>query len=396
MCSILKAKKILVGVSGGIAAYKIPSFIRLLKQSGAEVQVIATKSAFDFVTPLTLSTVSSNPVLSDSFNAKTGHWTNHVELGEWADLFILAPLTSNTLADLVSAKSDNLLLLTYLSARCPVIVSPAMDLEMWIHPAVQRNIEQLAKDGVHVIPPQMGFLASGLYGLGRMPEPEYLLNAICNQLNNKPLKGKHFLITAGPTFEPIDPVRFIGNRSSGKMGLALAEAATNLGAKVTLVHGPIAIKPNPFIHKIIPVNTADEMLQACLNVFSSADIIIKAAAVADFKPRNQNSEKIKKTENDLMMILDKTPDILAELGKLKNSHQKLIGFALETNDALTNARKKLFAKNADLIILNSLLDEGAGFNYDTNKVTLVWPNHEVELSLAPKYEIAEKIVTCFS
>lgn len=369
---MLKGKKILIGVTGSIAAYKIPYLIRLLVKEGAEVQVILTENARDFITPLTISTLSKRPALTYPFNPDDGSWNNHVEMGGWADLMLVAPASASTLSKMVTGQADNLLLTTYLSAKCPVFFAPAMDLDMYKHTATQRNITQLVSYGHHLIEPQVGELASGLCGAGRMEEPENILRTITAFfLTGNQLKGKNVLVTAGPTFEPVDPVRFIGNHSSGAMGFALAEDAARRGADVTLITGPVNRSTNNQRIKRTDVTTAAQMFEAVTDAFSNAHIIIMSAAVADFTPQNPSPQKIKKDNQQKSILLKPTQDILAALGEKKRAGQLLIGFALETNNELDNATKKLHTKNLDFIVLNSLKDKGAGFIHDTNKVTIL-------------------------
>lgn len=376
--SLLSGKKILLGVSGGIAAYKSPLIVRLFKSHGAEVRVVMTPSAKDFVTPLTLSTLSDYPVCS-TFTEQLYEnpiWNDHVALGKWADLFLIAPATSNTLSSMVHSKCNNLLIATYLSCTCPVYVAPAMDLDMYSHPANQKNIKELDRIGNKVLPVGEGFLASGLNGKGRMLEPEEIIDYIIKNIKaGLPLKGKKVLITAGPTYEPIDPVRYIGNYSSGKMGFALAEEALQLGADVILISGPCALEASPYI-KRYSVTSADEMYTLTMEHFSTVDIAIAAAAVADFKPRLVGKQKIKKELGIQSIELDNTQDILAQMGKLKQK-QFLVGFALETEDEKNNAIKKIKSKNLDAIVLNSLNDSGAGFSLDSNKVTYIQKNETI-------------------
>ena len=376
--SLLSGKKILLGVSGGIAAYKSPLIVRLFKSYGAEVRVVMTPSAKDFVTPLTLSTLSDHPVCSTFTEQlyENPTWNDHVALGKWADLFLIAPATSNTLSSMVHSKCNNLLIATYLSCTCPVYVAPAMDLDMYAHPANQKNIEELDRIGNKVLPVGEGFLASGLNGKGRMLEPEKIIDYIIKNIKEGlPLKSKKVLITAGPTYEPIDPVRYIGNYSSGKMGFALAEEALQLGADVILISGPCALEASPDI-KRYSVTSADEMYTLTMEHFSSVDIAIAAAAVADFKPRLVGKQKIKKESGIQSIELDNTQDILAQMGKLKQK-QFLVGFALETEDEKNNAIKKIKSKNLDAIVLNSLNDSGAGFSSDSNKVTYIQKNQTI-------------------
>ncbi len=373
--SILSGKNILLGICGGIAAYKSIFLLRLLIKKGANVQVLMTPSSKDFVTPLTLSTLSKRPVLSDFFDKKNKNeiWNNHVDLGLWADFFIIAPATSNTISKMSTARADNLLLATYLSAKCPVYFAPAMDLDMHKNLANQENIDKLTKHGCIHIPAKSGSLASGLEGEGRMCEPQDIVDLICNDII-KDLKyyKKNFLITAGPTYEPIDAVRFIGNFSSGKMGFSLAKCVLKFGGNVTLITGPTSLDLSHENLKIISVVTADQMLNETLKHFENSDITIMSAAVSDYKPKAKLSYKIKK-QNDEPLSLDlvQNSDILKLLGNKKKKNQILIGFALETDNELQNANNKIKSKNLDAIILNSLNDKGAGFGYDTNKVTYI-------------------------
>ena len=372
--SILRGKKVLLGISGGIAAYKTPMLVRELIKKGAEVKVVMTPAAIDFVTPLTLSTLSNHDVVS-TFTAQTSTdhpaWNNHVELALWADLFLIAPATSNTLSSMAHARCNNLLLACYLSAQCPVYIAPAMDLDMYAHPANQKNMATLASFGNTIFPAQEGFLASGLEGKGRMMEPDAMVSALEVDLTQKaPLNQKTVLITAGPTYEAIDPVRFIGNHSSGKMGFALAQEAATLGAKVLLVTGPTACRLNHPNVQVIPVTSAAEMYDEVFRHYHKAAIAIAAAAVADFTPKKPAAQKIKKQQGLDEISLTPTRDILAEMGKRKQG-QYLLGFALESNDELVNAEKKCRDKNLDAIVLNSLNDRGAGFGGDQNKITFI-------------------------
>ena len=372
---MLSGKKVLLGVSGGIAAYKTPLIVRLLIKQGAEVRVVMTPSALDFVTPLTLATLSQNPVHS-TFTAETSgedhpSWNNHVELALWADLFLIAPATSNTISAMAHARCNNLLLACYLSAQCPVFVAPAMDLDMYAHPANQSNMAKLAEFGNVIFPAQEGFLASGLEGKGRMMEPEDIVERLESHLaKNAPLRGKTVLITAGPTYEAIDPVRFIGNHSSGKMGYALAEEAAALGANVILVSGPTAQTTETNTIKLVEVISAAEMYTAVFEHYHKVDIAIAAAAVADFKPQDKANQKIKKNVGLSNISLVETQDILAEMGRQKK-HQFLLGFALETENEIENATAKCQKKNLDAIVLNSLNDKEAGFGGDKNKITFI-------------------------
>ncbi len=364
--------KVILGISGSIAAYKAAHLVRLLVKKGAEVQVLMTASAADFITPLTLSTLSKRSVLMD-VHSDAG-WNNHVELGLWADALLIAPATANTLAKLANGLCDNVLSAVYLSARCPVFVAPAMDVDMWRHPATQANVARLQDHGVHIIPVEHGELASGLVGDGRMAEPENILAYLERKLSGAGhgiFLGKKSLVTAGPTFEPLDPVRFLGNHSTGKMGIAIAEALHRGGSEVTLVLGPTDIKPQSSSIKVVAVNTAQEMHDACMAVFPKTDIAVMAAAVADYRPKVYSDSKIKKQDGDLSLELAKTVDIAAALGRIKQGHQILVGFALETNNEEKNALLKLEKKNLDFIVLNSMQDKGAGFGHDTNKITIL-------------------------
>ena len=386
---MLSGKKIVLGVTGSIAAYKAPLLVRQFIRAGAEVKVVMTPAATDFVSKLTLATLSRNEVLIDLFKET---WANHVALGRWADVMIIAPLSCNTLSKMASGACDNLLLAVYLSATCPVIVAPAMDEDMWHHPTTKRNLQLLEDAGNRVIPVQHGELASGLVGPGRMTEPEEILTYI-NQFFEKKsqLKNKKALVTAGPTYEAIDPVRFIGNHSSGKMGFAIARELDERGADVTLVCGPVSLNGAPNGIKKISVKSADEMYHACLG--ADYDIAVMAAAVADYMPAEVAKEKIKKSGNELILTLKRTKDILASLGGKKKQGQVLVGFALETNNEKANAIKKLAEKNADMIVLNSLNDEGAGFGHDTNKVSFFFRDgSERTLSLKSKTLLAIDIV----
>ena len=367
---MLENKNIILGVCGSIAAYKSAILVRLLVKAGANVKVILTADAANFITPLTLATLSKNPVYTQYFDAETGVWSNHVELGLWADFMIVAPASANTLAKMATGICDNLLSAVYLSAKCPVFVAPAMDLDMWKHESTQQNIEKLVSYGNQVIPPGDGELASGLYGAGRMAEPEDILSFL-NEATKKglPLLGKKVLVTAGPTYEAIDPVRFIGNHSSGKMGFAIADVFTSLGATVTLITGPTAEKTNSTLKRIDVVSAAD-MLAACENAFPQTDIMVMSAAVADYTPVTAADQKIKKNSAEFSLELKKTTDILATLGQVKSADQILVGFALETENEEAYAKGKLSKKNLDLIVLNSLNDKGAGFKVNTNKITI--------------------------
>ena len=391
---MLKDKKILIAVTGSIAAYKIASLVRLLIKAKAEVQVIMTESAKEFITPLTLSTLSKKPVYFSFYKTENGEWNNHVELGLWADYMLIAPASANTLAKMSTGICDSLLMATYLSAKCPVAFAPAMDLDMYQHPSTKENIEKLIAFGNEFIAPGTGELASGLSGEGRMAEPEELLTFLENKFN--PINfysQKNILVTAGPTHEAIDPVRFIGNASSGKMGYALAEAFAEKGANVTLISGPTNLKINhPNIKKIV-ITSAAEMFEAVKANFVNSAITVMAAAVADYSPTHQATEKIKKTTDNLQIALSKTIDILQYVGEQKKADQLTIGFALETTNELVNAQNKLKSKNADLIILNSLNDEGAGFNVDSNKITMIDKNGKIEaFELKSKNKVAQDIL----
>lgn len=365
---MLQEKKILLGITGSIAAYKTAVLTRLLIKAGAEVKIVMTPSAKDFVTPLSLSTLSKNPVLADL--AENDSWSNHVMLGRWADIMLIAPLSCNTLSKMANGLCDNLLMAVYLSATCPVVVAPAMDEDMWHHATTKSNLKKIESYGNLIIPVENGELASGLVGEGRMAEPESIAEWLNHFfLSGLELKGKKVLITAGPTYEPIDPVRFIGNHSSGKMGVAIAEEMCKRGAEVTLVLGPSDLTVTGAV-KVVKVKSAGEMFDACVKIFPAADIAVMSAAVADYTPVQTAKEKIKKTENDFAVALIKTKDILKHLGTHKRPDQFLVGFALETSNEKENALKKLQTKNADIIVLNSLNDSGAGFGHDTNKITI--------------------------
>ncbi len=393
--SIFQGKKVLLGITAGIAAYKTASLVRLFIKSGAEVKVIMTPASKDFITPLTLSTLSKNPVHSTFYDKEDENemWNNHVDLGLWADIMLIAPATANTLSKMTSGTCDNLLLATYLSAKCPVYFAPAMDLDMYKHPSTKTNLESLQTFGNIMIPATSGELASGLVGKGRMAEPEDIIDFISKDIASKlPLRGKKLLLTAGPTYEAIDPVRFIGNHSSGKMGFAIAKAAANNGAEVYLVSGPSSQTiQHSLIHRI-DVTSAQEMYEACHNYYKDVDIAILSAAVADYKPKNIEIQKIKKKEASLVIELAPTKDILKSLGVAKKK-QFLVGFALETNNEIENARKKIESKNLDVIILNSLKDKGAGFAGDTNKITIIDKDfNEKIFPLKSKVEVAKDII----
>lgn len=402
--SVLSGKKIILGVTGGIAAYKTASLVRLFIKAGAEVQVIMTPASVDFVTPLTLSTLSKKPVYIHFFNeevssdATTDHqkpalWNNHVEMGLWADFMVIAPATANTMSKMVNGNCDNLLLATYLSAKCPIYYAPAMDLDMYKHPSTLASFDALKKFGNIMIPAEAGELASGLTGEGRMAEPENIVSFIENDILSKlPLRNKRILITAGPTYEAIDPVRFIGNHSTGKMGFDIADAAANLGAEVILISGPSHLKPKNSSVNTQRVTSAAEMHQACHSYYNTVDVAIAAAAVADYRPKNVATQKIKKNDAAFTIELEKTTDILASLGAVKKN-QFLIGFALETENEIEHAKQKIQKKNLDLIVLNSLNDEGAGFGKPTNKVTFITKDFAIEPQpLKSKEEVAKDII----
>ncbi|PWJ42814.1 bifunctional phosphopantothenoylcysteine decarboxylase/phosphopantothenate--cysteine ligase CoaBC [Sediminitomix flava] len=390
---MLKGKKILLGVTGSIAAYKAALLVRLLKKEGAEVQVLITEAAKEFITPLTLSTLSENPVLSDFTKGKTGEWNSHVKLGLWADLMVIAPASAQTMAKMTSGLCDNLLTAVYLSARCPVMVAPAMDLDMYLHPSTTRNINTLVEYGHHIIEAEEGELASGLVGKGRMAEPEHILTHIQDFFRPKgALKGKKVVLTAGPTKEFIDPVRYLTNASSGKMGYAIAQEFINAGAEVTLISGPVELTPPAQLGQFVAVNTAEEMYEQTKKYFLESDIAVFTAAVADYSPEVAEEQKIKKTGDTMSLQLRKTKDIAKEMGILKKPHQITIGFALETNDELENASAKLEKKNFDFVVLNSLQDKGAGFGHDTNKITIVETEGKTTFGLKSKKEVAKDIV----
>ncbi|MDX1774795.1 bifunctional phosphopantothenoylcysteine decarboxylase/phosphopantothenate--cysteine ligase CoaBC [Oceanihabitans sediminis] len=398
--SVLGSKNILLGISAGIAAYKTASLVRLFIKAGANVKVVMTPASKDFITPLTLSTLSKNPVHSSFTNEEDDNaiWNNHVDLGLWADYFVIAPATANTMSKMANGVCDNLLLATYLSAKCPVYFAPAMDLDMYKHPSTKASFDKLKSFGNTIIPATSGELASGLVGEGRMAEPEDIVSFIEKDIVSKlPLRNKKILITAGPTYEAIDPVRFVGNHSSGKMGFELAKAAANLGAEVTLITGPTNQKASHSFIQIVPVTSAQDMYEAAHRYFKEVDIAILSAAVADYRPKNIATQKIKKKYTTLTLELEKTKDILASLGEVKTK-QFLVGFALETNNELENAKGKLKRKNLNLIVLNSLNDKGAGFKNETNKVTLIDAEENItEYELKSKVEVAidilNKIIT---
>ncbi|MBN4081648.1 bifunctional phosphopantothenoylcysteine decarboxylase/phosphopantothenate--cysteine ligase CoaBC [bacterium AH-315-C07] len=391
----MKGKKIILGVTGSIAAYKSAFLVRLLVKEGAEVKVVMTNAACDFITPVTLSTLSKNPVGIEFANKDNGEWADHVDLGRWADLLIVAPATANTIAKFANGICDNLLTAVYLSANCPVFIAPAMDVDMYNHQSTKDNLSKLRSYRNMIIEPEHGELASGLIGEGRMVEPEKIVEILSsdqNKLSN--LNNKKVLVTAGPTYEPIDPVRFIGNRSSGKMGYAIAEEMARQGAEVTLISGPSDQRVQNRNIKLVEVETAEEMYEAAISYFPQTDITVMSAAVSDFTPATVESGKIKKNGSDLNLKLVKTKDILDKMGSLKSTSQILVGFALETDNDLENAMGKLNSKNLDLMVLNSLQDEGAGFGGDTNKITLIERNNKPEVfELKSKQDVAIDLVS---
>lgn len=391
---MLKGKHIILGVTGSIAAYKAASLVRLLVKEGVEVKVVMTPLAKEFITPLTMATLSKNPILVDFYNPENGDWHSHVALGLWADLYLIAPASANTIGKMAAGIADNLLLTTYLSAKCPVVVAPAMDLDMYRHPATQRNLEVLRSYGNMIVEPESGELASGLVGKGRMEEPERIAEFVKEYFQGRQdLQGKKILVTAGPTYEKIDPVRFIGNYSSGKMGFALAEELAGRGAEVVLVAGPVDLSVRHPAIRRVDVESAAEMRDAAVAEFPKCDAAILSAAVADFTPKTRADEKIKRGKEDMRLELVPTHDIAADLGRMKRHGQVLAGFALETNDEENNALSKLRRKNFDFIVLNSLNDKGAGFGVDTNKVTIIdKEENKREYALKSKREVAGDIV----
>jgi phosphopantothenoylcysteine decarboxylase/phosphopantothenate--cysteine ligase len=390
---MLKGKKIVLGITGSIAAYKACYIIRGLIKAGAEVQVVITPAGKEFITPITLSALTQKPVISDFFAQRDGTWHSHVALGLWADAMLIAPCTASTLGKMANGVADNMLITTYLSMKAPVFIAPAMDLDMYQHPTTQENMKKLQSFGNHIIEPQSGFLASGLEGKGRMEEPEKIVEYLDKALdNNAPLCGKRIMITAGPTYEKIDPVRFIGNYSSGKMGFALAEACARQGVEVELIAGPVALTTNhPLIHRT-NVESCEEMYQTATHLFSSCHAAILCAAVADFRPETIATEKIKREDDDLVIRLKPTHDIAAELGRMKRADQRLVGFALETNDEQQNAQGKLERKNLDFIVLNSLRNEGTCFQSDENQVSIISSQGQKDFGRKPKSEVARDIV----
>lgn len=390
---MIKGKKIVLGITGSIAAYKAAVLARALIKKGAEVQVVITPAGKEFITPLTLSTLTSKPVISEFFARRDGTWHSHVDLGLWADLMLIAPASASTIGKMANGIADNMLITTYLSMKATVFIAPAMDLDMFAHPSTQKNLDTLRSYGNHIIEPSEGELASHLVGKGRMEEPERIVEELEKFFaQNQDLKGKKIMITAGPTYEKIDPVRFIGNYSSGKMGYALAEDCAERGAEVTLISGQVNISTaNPNIKKI-SVESAEEMYNAAIKEFPSSDVAILCAAVADFTPELVADKKIKREKEDLIIKLKPTKDIAASLGKMKTENQVMVGFALETNDELNHAKDKLERKNLDFIVLNSLNDKGAGFRHDTNKITIVDKTNVIEFTLKTKKEVANDIV----
>ncbi|MDR2224234.1 MAG: bifunctional phosphopantothenoylcysteine decarboxylase/phosphopantothenate--cysteine ligase CoaBC [Flavobacteriaceae bacterium] len=393
--SVLSGKKVILGITGGIAAYKSANLVRLLIKAGAEVQVIMTPASHQFVTPFTLSTLSKKPVYTKFFNAgdEGGTWNNHVDLALWADIMLIAPTTANTLAKMANGMCDNLLMAIYMSAKCPVFIAPAMDLDMYAHPSTERNLKLLEEYHNYIIPAEEGELASGLIGKGRMAEPETIVDTLAQFFyKSLPLKGKKVLVTAGPTYEPIDPVRFIGNHSSGKMGFDIALQAAEMGANVVLVAGPTNLKithPNVLVESVL---SAQEMYDACHKHFEEVDAVVAAAAVADYRPKHVADQKIKKNSEEFVIALEKNPDILASLGQ-KKDHRFVVGFALETENEIEHAKQKITKKNLDLIVLNSLNDQGAGFGKPTNKVTFIDKDFNIQpMELKSKEDVAKDIV----
>ena len=390
----LKGKKIVLGITGSIAAYKSCLIIRELIKAGAEVQVVITPAGKEFITPITLSALTQKPVISDFFSQRDGTWHSHVKLGLWADAMLIAPCTASTLGKMANGIADNMLVTTYLSMKAPVFIAPAMDLDMYQHPTTQQNMERLRSFGNYIIEPQSGFLASGLEGKGRMEEPERIVGIISEKFRGKSeeLRGKKILITAGPTHEKIDPVRFIGNYSSGKMGFALAEECAHRGAEVTLIAGPVALTtPHPAIH-LMDVESCEEMYQAATTAFKDCHAAILCAAVADFRPEHTANQKIKRESDDLVIRLKPNPDIAATLGQMKQPHQVLVGFALETNNEQANAQKKLQKKNLDFIVLNSLQNKGTCFQSDENQISIISRDGQKDFEKKPKMAVACDII----
>ena len=400
---MLKGKKIVLGITGSIAAYKACLIIRGLIKKGAEVQVVITPAGKEFITPITLSALTHKPVVSEFFSQRDGTWNSHVDLGLWADAMLIAPCTASTLGKMANGIADNMLITTYLSMKAPVFIAPAMDLDMYKHPSTQQNMKTLLQYGNHIIEPEVGFLASGLEGKGRMEEPDVIVNELDHFFeaqareknqdlsNHLDLQGKKIMITAGPTYEKIDPVRFIGNYSSGKMGFALAEECLKRGADVTLIAGPVALTCNPAIHRV-NVESCEEMYQAATQAFDTSDAAILCAAVADFRPADVANKKIKREKDDLNLRLVPTHDIAAALGKIKQAHQRIVAFALETNDEESNAQKKRKKKNADFIVLNSTRIPGTTFRTDDNQITIISEKGKKEYEKKPKTEVAHDII----
>lgn len=392
---MLKGKKVVLGITGSIAAYKSCLIIRALVKQGAEVQVVITPAGKEFITPITLSALTHKPVVSEFFSQRDGTWNSHVDLGLWADAMLIAPATASTIGKMANGIADNMLITTYLSMKAPVFVAPAMDLDMYAHPSTQKNLETLKQYGNHIIEPQSGFLASGLEGKGRMEEPENIVKALDSffeaAAQRSPLSKKKILITAGPTYEKIDPVRFIGNYSSGKMGFALAAECSRRGAEVTLVAGPVGL-PTPEGVKRIDVESCQEMFEASVDAFPQMDAAILCAAVADFRPEQTATQKIKREKDDLVIRLQPTHDIAAHLGQMKTGSQRLVGFALETNDEEVNAQKKLKKKNFDFIVLNSTRNKGTTFRSDDNQISIISESGQKDYEKKPKTEVARDII----
>ena len=388
---MLKGKKIVLGITGSIAAYKSCLIIRGLIKRGAEVQVVITPAGKEFITPITLSALTHKPVVSEFFSQRDGTWNSHVDLGLWADAMLIAPCTASTMGKMAHGIADNMLITTYLSMKAPVFIAPAMDLDMYKHPSTQANMKTLLGYGNQIIEPEVGFLASGLEGKGRMEEPDIIVNYLDRYFEEKDLLGKKIMITAGPTYEKIDPVRFIGNYSSGKMGFALAEECAKRGAEVTLIAGPVSLQCSPDIHRI-DVESCEEMYQAATQAFEQSDAAILCAAVADFRPSEVADKKIKREKDDLELRLVPTHDIAAALGKMKQKHQRIVAFALETNDEESNAQKKRKKKNADFIVLNSTRNPGTTFRTDDNQITIISEEGKKEYEKKPKTEVAHDII----
>jgi phosphopantothenoylcysteine decarboxylase/phosphopantothenate--cysteine ligase len=392
---MLKGKKVVLGITGSIAAYKSCLIIRALVKQGSEVQVVITPAGKEFITPITLSALTHKPVVSEFFSQRDGTWNSHVDLGLWADAMLIAPATASTIGKMANGIADNMLITTYLSMKAPVFVAPAMDLDMYAHPSTQKNLETLKQYGNHIIEPQSGFLASGLEGKGRMEEPENIVKALDNffeaAVQQSPLSKKKILITAGPTYEKIDPVRFIGNYSSGKMGFALAAECARRGAEVTLVAGPVGL-PTPEGVKRIDVESCQEMFEASVDAFPQMDAAILCAAVADFRPEQTATQKIKREKDDLVIRLQPTHDIAAHMGQMKTGSQRLVGFALETNDEEVNAQKKLKKKNFDFIVLNSTRNKGTTFRSDDNQISIISESGQKDYEKKPKTEVARDII----